>query len=247
MGTYMNPVSDIQTEAILDSLNYNEETGIFTWKKSRGNQKAGSQAGTIDGHGYVCIQINRKPHRAHNIAWRFVHGVWPKYSIDHINRDRADNRIINLRDIPFNENLANSPRSKGGKIDAIQIGGDHYKNHAYQHWNMVCDTDLPYVLGCATKYVSRWENKNGIEDLRKSIHYIEKADQEVIFAENSDEFTSYYRLFLTQFGEFEQQVLEFIYEGLYSEAVELIRDRIDEAECGPTANYVDPDKNYIRG
>ncbi len=59
-------------------------------------------------------------------------------------------------------------------VDDIQIGGDHYKT-PYQHWNFVCDTGMHYLLGCATKYISRWRNKNGIEDLEKPIHYLEKA------------------------------------------------------------------------
>lgn len=60
-----------------------------------------------------------------------------------------------------------------------QIGGEHYKAQ-YQHWDFVCDTGMHYLLGCATKYVSRWRKKNGVEDLKKSLHYIEKAIEEGI-------------------------------------------------------------------
>lgn len=56
-----------------------------------------------------------------------------------------------------------------------QVGGDHYKKE-YQHWDMVCDINLHYLLGCATKYVSRWRDKNGLQDLKKALHYIDKFE-----------------------------------------------------------------------
>lgn len=54
-----------------------------------------------------------------------------------------------------------------------QIGGDHYKS-GYQHWDFVIETQMHYLIGCATKYITRHRNKNGKQDLEKSIHYIEK-------------------------------------------------------------------------
>lgn len=57
--------------------------------------------------------------------------------------------------------------------NARQVGGDHYASE-YQHWDFVCDTNMHYLLGCATKYVSRWRKKGGKEDLKKAIHYLEK-------------------------------------------------------------------------
>ncbi len=62
------------------------------------------------------------------------------------------------------------------KINEKQVGGDHYRCVDYQHWDFVCDARLHYLIGCATKYISRWRKKNGLEDLNKALHYIEKAD-----------------------------------------------------------------------
>lgn len=59
--------------------------------------------------------------------------------------------------------------------NAKQFGGDHYKKHKYQHWDFVCDLELPYLIGCATKYVSRWRDKGKKLDLEKAVHYLEKA------------------------------------------------------------------------
>ena len=57
-----------------------------------------------------------------------------------------------------------------------QIGGNHYKTE-YEHWDLVLSTGMDYLAGCATKYVSRWRKKNGIEDLRKALHYLNKLQE----------------------------------------------------------------------
>ena len=55
-----------------------------------------------------------------------------------------------------------------------QHGGEHYATE-YQHWDFVSDLELHYLIGCASKYLTRWRDKNGVEDLRKAHHYLEKA------------------------------------------------------------------------
>lgn len=54
-----------------------------------------------------------------------------------------------------------------------QVGGDHYKNKV-QHWDWAASNDLDYFQGSITKYVARWKNKNGLEDLKKAQHFLEK-------------------------------------------------------------------------
>jgi hypothetical protein len=58
-----------------------------------------------------------------------------------------------------------------------QHGGGHYKKNEYQHWDFVCDTHQPYLVGCATKYASRWRDKGGTVDLQKMAHYLDKAEE----------------------------------------------------------------------
>ena len=57
-----------------------------------------------------------------------------------------------------------------------QVGGTHYmKGGEYQHWDYITNYHGPsYLIGCATKYLMRWRNKNGVEDLKKARHYCEK-------------------------------------------------------------------------
>jgi len=58
--------------------------------------------------------------------------------------------------------------------DDKQVGGNHYKGDAIQPWNFITSNNLGYLEGCIIKYVSRYKDKNGIEDLKKAAHYLEK-------------------------------------------------------------------------
>ncbi|EOS94747.1 HNH endonuclease [Erwinia tracheiphila] len=78
-------------------LSYSPETGRFTWNKKSGTKIRNSVAGTHHKTGYVVITIQKKPYRAHRLAWFYVYGEWPTEDIDHINRIRSDNRLCNLR------------------------------------------------------------------------------------------------------------------------------------------------------
>lgn len=54
-----------------------------------------------------------------------------------------------------------------------QEGGDHYQS-IYQHWDWVTDIGMGYLAGNATKYITRWRKKNGLQDLLKARTYLEK-------------------------------------------------------------------------
>jgi len=55
-----------------------------------------------------------------------------------------------------------------------QIAGDHYKKQKINHWDYVLENNIPYMEAQVIKYVSRWRDKNGLEDLRKAQHYLAK-------------------------------------------------------------------------
>ena len=58
--------------------------------------------------------------------------------------------------------------------NAIQVGGDHYKNKAIQPWDYIDANNIPFLEGCAIKHLTRWREKGGVGDLKKAIHYIQK-------------------------------------------------------------------------
>src|SRR2546421_213828 len=63
------------------------------------------------------------------------------------------------------------------KANERQIGGTHYQyksKSGQEHWDVVYDFDLDYFQGQITKYVMRWKNKGGVQDLEKAMHYLEK-------------------------------------------------------------------------
>lgn len=55
-----------------------------------------------------------------------------------------------------------------------QVGGDHYHLSPVQHWDMAWVLKLDYFQGQITKYVCRWRDKNGLEDLEKAKHFLDK-------------------------------------------------------------------------
>lgn len=104
-------------EQLKEFLDYNPETGVFRWKSALGNRiKIGDVAGTVHNDGYRCLQIAGKSYLTHRLAWLFVFGEWPKDQIDHINGDRSDNRISNLRDVTHRENTQNAHKHRNGHL-----------------------------------------------------------------------------------------------------------------------------------
>lgn len=58
--------------------------------------------------------------------------------------------------------------------NAVQVGGEHYKDKHIQPWDYIIANNLGYLEGNIIKYVSRWKDKNGVQDLRKAQHYLQK-------------------------------------------------------------------------
>lgn len=103
----------ITQEQLKNTLHYDPETGAFTWKFSRSNRvKIGDKAGTAAGHGYLVMRLEGVKLYAHRLAWLYQYGSFPSGHIDHVNGDRADNRIANLREATQAENFQNLKHAK---------------------------------------------------------------------------------------------------------------------------------------
>ncbi len=104
-------------------VKYDPETGSMIWKAKQGGKDAarwntrysGKECGTLDDKGYRRVLFRFEAGktfkiRAHRLAWFITHGVLPVGEIDHINQDKSDNRISNLRDVPKELNQRNGTR-----------------------------------------------------------------------------------------------------------------------------------------
>jgi hypothetical protein len=94
---------------LLQVIAYDPSSGAFSWKVDQSRvAKVGSLAGVKpNAAGYGRIGIDGTRYLAHRLAWLYVHGEWPPADLDHINRNRMDNRIANLRLATRGENLQN--------------------------------------------------------------------------------------------------------------------------------------------
>lgn len=117
MGVGMKPRSDdpITQQHLKEMLNYDPETGLFTWRKKPGRSTVvGAVAGsTWHERGYRLISFEGRRYLAHRLAWLYVYGYLPQNELDHINRDTDDNRIANLRECTRRENAQNIVRDVG--------------------------------------------------------------------------------------------------------------------------------------
>jgi hypothetical protein len=108
---------------LLEWLDYDPATGVFTRKAGQGRWCAGQVCGWANGNGYLRITLGRQRFYSHRLAWFYVHGEWPQY-IDHINGDRTDNRIANLRPATKSQNAANGKRHADNKSGAKGVSWD---------------------------------------------------------------------------------------------------------------------------
>lgn len=94
---------------------YDPDSGIIT-RDDRKNSN-----GSLDTKGYIILKIKGKQFKAHRIAWFLHTGKFPENVIDHINRDRSDNRIVNLRDVKCEVNVNNIERTPNKDTGEISI------------------------------------------------------------------------------------------------------------------------------
>jgi hypothetical protein len=120
----------VNQELLRELIQYDPATGLFTWMRrdrkhfttnaqylTWNKRYAGKQAGNLDAKGYRVFHLLGKVVRAQRAAWMHVYGEWPKNLVDHINGERDDNRIANLRDV------SNSTNGKNRRLDKRNMTG----------------------------------------------------------------------------------------------------------------------------
>lgn len=98
-------------------MEYNPETGTFTWKvrPRKGRVCPGDTAGTVRADGYVIIRISQVRYRAHRLAFLYMTGEWPPHEVDHIDGNPSNNSWENLRLATPCQNQQNQKLRKNNK------------------------------------------------------------------------------------------------------------------------------------
>lgn len=103
----------ISVERIKELWNYDPKTGIFRWKVHASRKfRAGSVAGETDPSRYVRLRYREHFLYAHRVAWAISFGVWPPDDIDHIDMNKNNNRLSNLRLATRAQNIIHRPVRK---------------------------------------------------------------------------------------------------------------------------------------
>lgn len=105
MPGYKNDLTQEQVRALFD---YDAENGWLIRKKDEHGRVVNRPCGIKPGnHGYGRVSIDGKLYLTHRVIWLWYYGTWPEHEIDHINQNKMDNRIENLRPATRSENMQN--------------------------------------------------------------------------------------------------------------------------------------------
>lgn len=142
-------------EKLKELFTYDSNTGIFTWNVDRGRNKVkGKEITTKSNHGYIQTSYNNNKIRMHRMAWIYVYGNIPYgYEIDHINHDRSDNRISNLRAVEQAENKRNCSLSSNNKSGFNGVFFDSSRNL--------------YLVTVGKKFIGRYKTLDEAVEKRK--------------------------------------------------------------------------------
>lgn len=102
-------------------IGYDPATGFMY------NLKTGNSAGYATDDGYIRVTIGDRKYMAQRLAWLYVYGTWPSL-VDHINGDRSDNRINNLREVTQAQNQANSKVHCNNKTGVSGLTWDRHNS-----------------------------------------------------------------------------------------------------------------------
>lgn len=139
-------MKSLTAERVRELFNYEPDTGVFTRAKSVRGHLSGEVVGTEKDNGYLHFCIDYKKHGAHRIAWLHFYGEMPDKDIDHIDGNRRNNAIKNLRCVDRSTNLENRKRANTNNKSTGLLGAYKTKNNLFTSRIQVLGKD--FYLGC---------------------------------------------------------------------------------------------------
>lgn len=94
----------LTVERVRELLRYDPNTGQLWWRKRRRGVNTAKRAGASHCLGYRVITVDGRSYKEHRVIWLCVHGQWPDQYIDHIDQNKSNNRIDNLREVTKSQN-----------------------------------------------------------------------------------------------------------------------------------------------
>lgn len=122
----------LELARLKELLSYCSDTGIFTWIKCNSNVASIGKiaSSSVNSDGYSQIGIDNRQYKTHRLAWFYCHGEWPD-QIDHINGNRNDNRIANLRNVSYLINCQNHRTAQKNNLSGF-LGVSTKKDGTFQ-------------------------------------------------------------------------------------------------------------------
>jgi hypothetical protein len=153
-------------EDINYAISYDSKTGVMKWKNGVNIRYIGNDAGSINKAGYVDIAYKGWRLYGHRVAWLLVYKEWPSNHVDHINGNRSDNRIENLRVATNQENSKNSKRHKG---NTSGVTGVYWSKRANKWQAYICVDGKQTYLG-VFKYLEDAERARKDAEVKYGFH-----------------------------------------------------------------------------
>uniref|UniRef100_A0AB39C091 HNH homing endonuclease n=1 Tax=Salmonella phage PMBT18 TaxID=3229742 RepID=A0AB39C091_9CAUD len=120
---------EFTVEQIRHWFHYEPETGELIWKNPRSKRcKPGQKVGSLSADGYLVVGLASRPRLVHRVIWYYVTGHWPEYPeevIDHIDRNRLNNKWSNLRIGTVTENAQNRSTNKNSSTGCKGVSFDN--------------------------------------------------------------------------------------------------------------------------
>lgn len=132
-----------------EAFRYDHNTGELYWKIKRSGRRNidTGLAGTINSCGYKIVELDNKKYLAHRMIWEMLNGSIPKdMCIDHIDGDKLNNRIQNLRLVTLSINQRNSRLPKNNKFGICGITKRRNSKREY------------FTVSCGAKYIGIFDN-----------------------------------------------------------------------------------------